>query len=520
MITTLGELTEWEQPTTLDTRSESVRDASDRVDEAVADVERDWQAVADCYEGDQEAALLAGFDDARTLTEELARTAASMDRIMGDFTGTLTTLRNRRSDCERDIDTFNAVYGHVPLGELEPAILDRYEQLRTRPAALQAEYESAVRTCVGGLDGLGSPGGLFSRKGMAALNEWNGVAGQTAWSLAVGLAGGIRSFHVKHRSSGSMRRRAGVRHVTFLDLNVTRALGRVGLTGPFLAALGRTGGNIATALPRGAATAFATMRHGGWRTAPWTGLRALGATGVEALRARGGVTAPLQAFQKSWKDTRGLAPTPGVRTAMIARGLMEGSLDRLSEAQATRVRQGRGRWRARFGSMFVDGIPLVGDAKHFMDSRALDHKSGKVSVRESKTTRNLARGARGLGAAGNLLSAGLTFADERDKAVEEVRASGEFVGDEAGAAREANIKAGAQTAGNVGSSILASAAVGAAAGSAVPVAGTAVGLVAGIATGVFMNVGITDTDGDGQKDSLAEMAGDKVEGFVNWVRGK
>lgn len=521
MITTLSELTEWEQSSTLDDRSGDVRRASGRLDDAVADVERDWQAVADCYEGDQEAALLAGFDDARTLTRDLARTASDMDRIMGEFTGTLTTLRSRRSECERDIRAFNSSYGATPLGELEPTVLDRYERLRALPRTLQGEYEDAVRTCVSGLEGLGGPGGRLSRQAMAALNAWNAPWAQGGWSLGLGLASGFSTYQVTHARSGSpVRRGPGVRQHMFLGHDVTRPLGRASLAGPFLGAAGRTGFNAAHALSLSTAATLTTLRHGGWRGGLRNAAGLWRSTSLEALRARGGVTAPLRAVRGSWDAMRGLAPTAGVRTAMMSRGLMAGSTKGLSRTQTQRAMQGMGSRWGQFGSRFVDGLPVVGDVKHFVNTRSTDHKIGQVTAKESTATRNVARGVRGLGAAGNVVSAGLTFADERTKAMEDVRASGEFAGDAEGAKREADIRAGAQTVGNVGSSILASAAVGAAAGSVVPGPGNVVGLVAGVAAGVAMNVGIADTDGDGKKDSLAEMAGDGVEGLVNWVRGK
>ncbi|MDO5633495.1 MAG: hypothetical protein Q4G34_01290 [Micrococcus sp.] len=121
---------------------------------------------------------------------------------------------------------------------------------------------------------------------------------------------------------------------------------------------------------------------------------------------------------------------------------------------------------------------------------------------------------------GTLLSTGLTYQDERQRAEANVRASGQYTGDEDAIQHEARMRAGAQTAGNVGSTILASAAAGAVAGSVIPGAGTVAGLLVGVATGVLMNVGFRDTDGDGEKDSVAEMIGDKAEKAFNWLRGK
>lgn len=53
-----------------------------------------------------------------------------------------------------------------------------------------------------------------------------------------------------------------------------------------------------------------------------------------------------------------------------------------------------------------------------------------------------------------------------------------------------------------------------------PGPGNVVGFAAGVVSGVAMAVPVADTDGDGQKDSVAEMAGDVAEGAWNWIRGR
>ncbi|UBH24911.1 hypothetical protein KW076_01540 [Micrococcus porci] len=70
------------------------------------------------------------------------------------------------------------------------------------------------------------------------------------------------------------------------------------------------------------------------------------------------------------------------------------------------------------------------------------------------------------------------------------------------------------------STIAVSAGTGALAGSVLPGLGNVVGFAAGVVSGVAMAVPVADTDGDGQKDSVAEMAGDVAEGAWNWIRGK
>ncbi|SJN29611.1 hypothetical protein FM125_07730 [Micrococcus lylae] len=128
-------------------------------------------------------------------------------------------------------------------------------------------------------------------------------------------------------------------------------------------------------------------------------------------------------------------------------------------------------------------------------------------------------GVKGLGTVGTVVGAAQTYGSEHEKQLQENRAENPGASRE-DVEREARHDAGAQTVGNVGSTVLASAAAGAVAGSVVPGPGNVVGFAAGVVTGVAMSVPIADSDGDGQKDSAAEAVGDGAEWLWNKVRGK
>ena len=125
--------------------------------------------------------------------------------------------------------------------------------------------------------------------------------------------------------------------------------------------------------------------------------------------------------------------------------------------------------------------------------------------------KKIATGMRGANVAFTVAGAGLTWQDEKNRELAEVRKEHTRLSAEQAEA-EADKRATAQTIGNVGSTAIASATAGAAIGSAVPVAGTVIGFGVGLAVGWAMNhQGMEDADGDGEKDSIAERAGDAVE---------
>ena len=191
---------------------------------------------------------------------------------------------------------------------------------------------------------------------------------------------------------------------------------------------------------------------------------------------------------------------------------------------------------------------MLGEGRALHEGRKKGKASGNTKPWAVSTGTGWIVGTRSLGTVGTVLGGITTYASEREKQEQEIWRQNPGMSRDT-VEKEAAYDAGAQTVGQVGSTVLASAAAGAAAGTVVPGIGNVAGLAAGVAAGVAMSVPLLDSDGDGQKDSLAEAAGDGVEwladkvpadlkrgavevadtvaegvgdavgGFVNWVKG-
>lgn len=259
----------------------------------------------------------------------------------------------------------------------------------------------------------------------------------------------------------------------------------------------------------------------------------------------------LAQFRSDWRKTL----QGGSSMLMSKLGLGPG-LDPKSKLDGDNARAKAGGSIKTFGSQFLDGIPVVGEVRALAQGRNAVKTFDGATAREFSPCTKLTVATRAAGTLGTIVGAGSVFSSERDKREEELwRENPRMTRTEV--QNEAAYDATAQTAGQVGSTVLAAAATGAAAGTVVPGIGNAAGLVVGVATGVAMSVPLWDSDGDGQRDSLSEAAGDGVEwladkvpegarqavgdvagtvgdavsdgvdkvkqiggGFVNWVQGK
>lgn len=519
-------LTIWEHPDVIDGLARDVVNDADALKSAIEEMAEDWKTIANTYEGERKQELVDGLASTRERSEEVADDAKVVDDAVWDFVTVLRELGTRRRDLVWEVEEHNvadaaaaSVGGGAPI-----AAAAREEALRAELVQLQADYETAVQACADVLQRLARGERTAGEVAMELAEEWNEWWWQAFHTAFFGVLGGTRSFVVTHGASGSPRRElGGTRHTTFLgyDVDVLKARGR--LAGPFLATLTRTAGN-AGAAAWGSVGAMFGGPVAGWGSLAQAvpGLTSFSGADAAEARSRGGVVGPLKKFQDSWRRAALEGMTPGVSKAMAMARAAEPELSRMSGAQTRAVLESKPPLLQSFKQGVIGALPVSGTIAALKERSGLQKTVGTVDIRETgKVTKALGTASKLAGPATTVATGVLTYHDERAKAVDELRDSEEYAQSSVQEIEaEAAQRAGAQTVGNVATSIAAAAAGGALAGSVVPGPGTLVGLAGGIAGGIAASVPIADTDGDGEKDSLAEAAGDGAEWLWNKVRGK
>lgn len=515
-------LSEWEDPERIDGRvREVVRDAA-ALKNAVDEMAGDWKSIANTYEGERKQELVDAMQGTAEEAEDLFDHAKDIDDIMWDFVVALQGLHERRAVLEAEADEVNAAAS----GAIEPQAVTTAQQqctaLSGRLDALEADYQTAVEDCVSALGRVSAGTKLMGEKAADFADWWNGWIGQTVWGGMVGMVGGTRAFHVTHGASGSpLRQNFGTTHVTYMGVDVEVLRERARLVGPFARALAQSGAGIVGILPAASRTVFDVVRGGGWHPVQQVrGLVSGAKDAAAALRGAGGIVDPLHGVFESWGNATRDGMTPGVNKALAVAGVAEPKTGEMSKAQLKAVADAKPSFWTRFRSGVVGGLPITGTITALKEHEGLQKKIGSVDIKETgKWTRGLSTASKVGGPVTTAISGVLTFNDEKGKVTDKLRDTAEFQGkSEAEIEAEANQRAGAQTVGNVGTSLLAAAAGGAVAGSVVPGPGTAVGFLGGLAGAALVSVPVADTDGDGEKDSVAEMGGDLAEGAWNGIR--
>ena len=383
-----------------------------------------------------------------------------------------------------------------------------YRHLEGRPGGLQARYEQAVANCVWELKGLSLMGVAAGMVTSDAADAWNGATGQAIHEAALGLPASVSRVRVGTGLDGVPLAGSQGWRTTVFNQDITGVLVALRtMRTDFMGSIDTPAYRNARALTLAGPALVAAL--GSHHLAPAvlaSGLRSMTTSALSglanAMRARvNGTMLPVKVqteLVKAGKLDR-VRPMPGQED--------------LTDLETLEVDQARGTYWQRFRANFRDALPVVGDIKGELDARKPVTVNGEV-VHETSRMKKFATGLRGANALTTVVGAGLTLQDERGRELAEVRRENPHLSaDEA--QQEAEKRAWAQTAGNVGSTAIASAAAGAAVGSAIPVAGTAIGFGVGLAAGFLMNgQWFEDADGDGEKDSVAERIGDATEALV------
>lgn len=455
-------LTTWENADRIDSMGLNFVSHTESVRTRVDEMNGDWKAIDPHYSGVGNQELVDGLMPAVRQANQLANAGVAADAALLTFADRLRTLTTDRSTFESDVAAFEAAHGGEALEELEPGPRAEYSRLDGKAGTLQGDYESAVQTCVGSLNRI-RPESLPSTSPEELGASDYAMMGVDSLMFGA-LPGAFADTRVVRTSrQGSHAARPSIshhatlfgRHVRFLD--------------PVMAVAGN---------PRGAWAAF-----------------------VQSSTATGRRSGPV-AF----------GPTRHVSEAIERHTLPRPNVSGMTLAQRARYYGGS------FGSSFLDGLPVVGEARGARTASATTTHRG-FAVDTGRVSGALRTGGRAFGTVGTVFTAGLTFREERESETAQVAAENPELNRQQ-VEQRATENAAMGTAGRVGSTILASAAVGAAAGTVVPGPGNVVGFVAGLATGIAMELPIADVDGDGQKDSLSKMAGEGLKNAWDWVRGR
>ncbi|QCU76915.1 hypothetical protein E7744_00710 [Citricoccus sp. SGAir0253] len=456
-------LTQWESSNRLDELGMDLLSHTGAFRTTVDGLNGDWKRIDPFYHGAGNDELVNGLMPAVRRANQLANAGVSADSALLTLAERLRSLESDRSTLGSDVAAFHAAHGWTALDDLDSTARAEYYRLNGTAGSLQGRYETAIRTCVDALgrirpDRLSGDSPDARSVGASAMT---GVETVMFGALPGVIAdtGTVRSLRQgAHAPSPHVGRHVTVfgRHIRFLD--------------PVMDVVGNPGGAWSALMT----PATAPGRHR-------SGSRAFGP--------------PRHLSEAIHRHTLPSAGTPGMTLAQRARHV-----------------------GGRFGQAFLDGLPIVGEARGGRTSAAFtQHRGYEVST--SRTTGVLKTGGRALGTIGTVFTATLTYREEREVETAQVAAENPEL-DRQQVEQRATENAVAGTAGRVGSTILASAAVGAAAGSVVPGPGNVVGFVAGLAAGIAMEVPVADVDGDGQRDSLSKMAGEGLKDAWDWVRGR
>ncbi|WP_157531292.1 hypothetical protein [Micrococcus lylae] len=467
-------MTTWESSTDMDTLSHGVATAAATLAETVRGQDTSWQELGDHYEGENEADLVNGFHVPVENAARVVLAAAAADSALVTFSGELRSLEDRRRTLEDDVASFNALHGAEDVEELPAGAAMWRQELLDTPGILQELYLAAAEDCARALTDITVDGLDVESMGSGRPGGWARDLLDTAGEQAI------------------PKEPLSITTTTLGGLDVAR------LREPWL-------------------------RHNDVIPETWQARF----MGFNVGHYGASLVAGGAALRRAW-TTRSWAP---IRSMPLAMGMTLRNHSNEETKLAMKFNDRKTFQRPTWGALrtqFLDGLPIVGDARSLQELRKTRTSANSGTPEpamkgahrvESRTVMKFNTGVKGLGTVGTVVGAAQTYGSEHEKQLQENRAENPGASREE-VEREARHDAGAQTVGNVGSTVLASAAAGAVAGSVVPGPGNVVGFAAGVVTGVAMSVPIADSDGDGQKDSAAEAVGDGAEWLWNKVRGK
>lgn len=512
-------LTEWESPEALDSAGAELARAGSAVGDVLERQHQEWAKVGDVYEGESEPILLAAWDGPTEQGDMLVVGTSRADAALAGLAQELRILTVDRDAFEDERASFNAVYQHVDEADLPLTAKYAYEQLLARPGVLQVRYHDLIEACVHSLDGIREGSVDIGGRKTARATDW-GEIGQGALD---GFRDGFPRLF-EHEGTVTVAGQA-VPKILFAGWEMTS----------FLLGYNRAWEQLGI-MVKGMYGSAAVM-HSRWYTGHLAGLRGdllylkgVAATGFTgAFGGLAGATTSLKGLnahaRTSWATAMGeldqfradwrAATTQGLHATQRLVG-MNPSGPGLSPIALRDLRANQLKRLRSFGSQFLDGLPVVGEVKALAEGHTKATKAGATKFWSVSQGTGWTTGARALGTFGTFVGAGATYASEREKQEQEVWQENPGMSREE-VQNKAAYNAGAQTVGQVGSTILASAATGAAAGTVVPGIGNVAGLVVGVATGVAMSVPLVDSDGDGERDSLSEAVGDGVEALADKI---
>ncbi|MDO5618755.1 hypothetical protein [Kocuria sp.] len=479
--------TTWESPGPIESLAGDLRDQARRFNDHIGDAHSTWGNLANHYRGDSDAELVAGLNTPNSLADDVKTYGDKAARQLESFCDELTALRSQREDLSLEVQVFNAEHLFHGWSDLEPHEQLRHDQLIDQMDSLQKRYESIISVVVGALGGL-ELNPLGPAPGGRGYHSWGDVrspvtAGLAASSESYVVAAGLAVIQGQRVTTTTTTNRTYRTEFTDSGKGAARATAETGRT-----------------RARNTTSIFGSEL---WQ----------GKNGILGLASRDAARSGQQ-MKELWKERK------SVYRGSPLRGLQ---------------------WSAKgFANNFLEGLPLAGLTKEMHQAR--DQKTVKLKgselkgnsltvveestrVKEKGWSKGLRYGGRAFGVAGTVATAGLTFKDERESNVEDLRRENPGMS-EADIKKEANFDAAANTAGQVGASVAAGAAAGAAIGSIIPVGGTIVGGVAGAlvgvaAAGVVDNVKILpDMDGDGERESAGQAVGHMTERASNVIRDK
>ncbi|UBH24935.1 hypothetical protein KW076_01670 [Micrococcus porci] len=472
-VTKVG-MSEWESADSMDQLAHGVTVAASSLAEVVSDQDATWQSLGNHYEGDGEGDLVNGFFVPVENAARVVLAAEALDKAFLDFSNALRGLWADRRVFETEVDTYNSMYGAQAIETLPPGVDSWRAALASMPADLERRYQQAASTCASAVRTID-----IEALDLDSVSE--GRPGQLGREIVAEAAKNALPLDPENPSTSALG---------LLDVARVRE--------PWL--------RFDDVIPETWQARFMGLNVGPLGASVYAG----GAAMVRAAQTR------------SWAPLRNVPLAMSMTMRNYSNDMAALAL-RYEDPRKFR----RPTWPA-FKSQFLDGLPVTGFIRSTVPlwgkrtpatvGAPAPAMAGAYRV-ESRGAFRLNAGVKGLGAAGTLVGAGLTYRDEYDQQLRENQA------ETPGASREeveseARQDAGAQTAGNVLSTIAVSAGTGALAGSVLPGPGNVVGFAAGVVSGVAMAVPVKDTDGDGQKDSVAEVAGDLAEGAWNWIRGR
>lgn len=510
-------LTEWESPEALDSAGAELSRAGSAVGDTLERQREEWAKVGDVYEGESEPILLAAWDGPTEHGDMLVVGTSRADTALAGLAQELRVLSIDRDTFEDERASFNAVYQYVDEADLPLTAKYSYEQLLARPGVLQERYHDLIETCVNSLDSVREGQVDITARVTAREADWGGIGGGAWEDFRDGVLGMF-----EHDGSVTVAGQT-VPKILFAGWEMTS----------FLLGYNRAWEQLGNMVRGVGGTAM--VMHSRWYTGDLDGLRgdvaylkgvaATGVTGAtsEALASTKTLKGLGAHAKTSWNTAVGefdqlrsdwratLRNIGGNVTGLLDGGAVPPTVKDLTERDALKARH-TARLKS-FGSQFLDGLPVVGEARALKDGHT---KAGATKFWSVSQGAGWTTGARALGTLGTVVGAGTTYTSEREKQEQEIWKRNPGMSQDA-VQNEAAFDAGAQTVGQVGSTVLASAATGAAAGTVVPGIGNVAGLVVGVATGVAMSVPLVDSDGDGERDSLSEAVGDGVESLADKV---